>query len=155
MQKDIQVISTGEKWIGYGIRSFSSVIQETIIKAKQEVIMTVYIISDFEIVESIKNALERGIHIEIFIYLPERRDITVAAKKIFELEEEYSYLEIHRIKNEILHAKVLVADGKNIVCGSANPTYSGMVKNYELGFLVNDGNIAQTIMRMLRRLVIQ
>lgn len=155
MKENIQVISSGEKWIGYGIRSFSQVIQETIIQAQKEIIMTIYIISDLYIVEKIKNALEKGIHIEILIYLPDSHFRTVATDRIFELESGYDYLRIHRIKSKILHAKVLVADGHKIVCGSANPTFGGMVKNYELGFVVDDGSIAQEILLLLRRLTIE
>jgi len=47
------------------------------------------------------------------------------------------------IENDILHAKVLVADGYEVLVGSANPTFGGMVKNYEIGLLVDDVAIAQ------------
>ncbi|MBU0756659.1 MAG: phospholipase D family protein, partial [Nanoarchaeota archaeon] len=68
------------------------------------------------------------------------------------MESMYDYLKIYRIKNEVLHAKVLVADGETTLVGSANPTFGGMVRNYELGFLVEDQKISHKILTILGRL---
>ena len=71
---------------------------------------------------------------------------------MFKLSKEYRYLRIHTISDEVLHAKVLIVDGDRVLAGSANPTFGGMVKNYEPGFLVKDGRIAQKVLTLLRRL---
>ena len=120
--------------------------------AERELVMTVYVISDMNIVKNIKNALERDTFVEIFIYLPDASYRTGATNEIFKLKDEYGHLTIHLIRDEILHAKILVADGRRVLAGSANPTFRGMMKNYELGFLVEDGKITQRILTMLRRL---
>ncbi|MHC1611316.1 MAG: phospholipase D family protein [Candidatus Methanospirareceae archaeon] len=149
---EITIVSTGEKWVGYGFRSFSSVIEEMMSIAEKEIVMTAYVISDMKVVDSVKNALERGISVEIFIYLPDSSQRTSAVNEIFKLSKEYRYLRIHTISDEVLHAKVLIVDGDRVLAGSANPTFGGMVKNYELGFLVKDGRIAQKVLTLLRRL---
>jgi len=149
---EITIVSTGEKWVGYGFRSFSSVIEEMMSVAEKEIVMTAYVISDMKVVDSVKNALERGISVEIFIYLPDSSQRTSAVNEIFKLSKEYRYLRIHTISDEVLHAKVLIVDGDRVLAGSANPTFGGMVKNYELGFLVKDGRIAQKVLTLLRRL---
>ncbi|MHC1567229.1 MAG: phospholipase D family protein [Candidatus Syntropharchaeia archaeon] len=149
---EITIVSTGEKWVGYGFRSFSSVIEEMMSVAEKEIVMTAYVISDMKVVDSVKNALERGISVEIFIYLPDSSQRTSAVNEIFKLSKEYRYLRIHTISDEVLHAKVLIVDGDRVLVGSANPTFGGMVKNYELGFLVKDGRIAQKVLTLLRRL---
>ena len=120
--------------------------------AEKEIVMTAYVISDMKVVDSVKNALERGISVEIFIYLPDSSQRTSAVNEIFKLSKEYRYLRIHTISDEVLHAKVLIVDGDRVLVGSANPTFGGMVKNYELGFLVKDGRIAQKVLTLLRRL---
>jgi cardiolipin synthase len=152
MVNKVLAVATGEEWIGYGVRSFSSMIEEIMDHAEKELVMTVYVISDMNVVENIKNALERGISVEIFIYLPDPSHKTGAIDEISRLKDKYSYLTIHMIRDKILHAKVLVADSRKVLAGSANPTFGGMVKNYEMGFLVEDGRIAQKVLTMLRRL---
>jgi len=152
MVNKVLAVATGEKWVGYGVRSFSSMIEEIMNCAEKELVMTAYVISDMNIVKNIKNALENGIAVEIFIYLPDPAHRTGTTDKIFGLKDEYNYLTIHMIRDKILHAKVLVADSRKVLAGSANLTFGGMVKNYELGFLVEDGKIAQKILTMLRRL---
>lgn len=146
----INVIATGEQWVGYGVRSFSSVIKEIMSHAEKELLMTVYVISEMNVVKNIKDTLERRIFVEIFIYVPDTSLRTEVIDEIFRLKGMYSYLTIHMVKGEVLHAKVLVADGRRVLAGSANPTFSGMVRNYELGFLVENGRVVQNILTMLR-----
>ena len=155
MVNKVLAVATGEKWVGYGVRSFSSMIEEIMNYAEKELVMTAYVISDMSVVKNIKKALENGISVEIFIYLPDPIHKTEATDELFRLKDEYSYLRIHMIKDKILHAKVLVADGRKVLAGSANLSFGGMVKNYELGFLVDDGRIAQKILTMLRRLTVR
>lgn len=150
--EDIHILASGEKWVGYGVRSFSSTIREVVDDSRNNLLMTIYTISDMKIVESIERALERGVSIEIFIYFPDQSFNNRAINEIVKMEDCYNYLKIYRIRNEVLHAKLLVADGQKIIAGSANPTFSGMVKNYELGFLIEDDQTAHKILTILRRL---
>ncbi|RLI00533.1 endonuclease, partial [Candidatus Bathyarchaeota archaeon] len=115
---EITIVSTEEKWVGYGFRSFSSVIEEMMSAAEKEIVMTVYVISDMKVVESVKNALERGISVEIFIYLQDSSQRCCSIDEIFKLSKEYRYLRIHTISDEVLHAKVLIVDGCNVLVGS-------------------------------------
>lgn len=151
---EITIVSTGEKWVGYGIRSFSSVIKEMMDCAEKEIVMTVYVISDIKVVESVRKALERGISVEIFVYHPGKSQGSPALNEIFKLGSEYRYIRIHTISDKVLHAKALIVDGERVLVGSANPTFGGMIKNYELGFMVKDGRIAQNVLSLLRRLMI-
>ena len=152
MHVDIVPVATGEKWIGYGVRSFQSVIHELISKASNELVMTVYVLTSMDIVDDLRNALERGVGIEIYLYSEEMQKENDAVKSILQLENEYDYLKLYRIKEDMLHAKVLVADGGKVLSGSANFTFSGMIKNYELGFLVIDSTIAMQILTLIKRL---
>lgn len=151
--EDIQLVATGEKWVDYGVRSFSSVTKELMDSAKSELIMTVYVITDTNTVSNIRNALERGISVEILMYSPDSLERNDALDEIFQLEREYSYLTIHQIADEVLHAKILISDNRKILAGSANLTFGGMVRNYEMGVLFEDSSIAQKIITLLRRLV--
>lgn len=145
-------VATGEKWIGCGVRSFQSIIHELISEASNELVMTVYVLTNMNIVNDLRKALERGIGVEIYLYSGEIYEENDALKAILEFESEYNYLKIHRIKEDVLHAKVLVVDGAKVLSGSANFTINGMINNYELGFLVNDSEIAMKILTLVKRL---
>ncbi|MHA1195194.1 MAG: phospholipase D-like domain-containing protein [Promethearchaeota archaeon] len=150
---EIIIVSTGEKWVGYGIRSFSSIVEEMINDAEREIIMTIYIISDIKIIRNIKKALDRGISIEIYIYFPEIFPVSKAINEILDFKNEYRHLKIYKIPDKILHAKVLITDSFKVLIGSANLTLGGMIKNYELGVLIKNGRIAQKIITLLKRIM--
>jgi cardiolipin synthase len=152
MLVDIIPVATGEKWIGYGVRSFQSIIHELISKASNELVMTVYVITSMDIVVDLRNALERGVGVEIYLYNEETQEENDAVLSILKLKDEFNYLKLYRIKKEMLHAKVLVGDRHKVLSGSANFTFSEMFKNYELGFLINDFTIAMQILTLIKRL---
>lgn len=148
----ISPVATGEEWIGYGVRSFKSVINDLISNAKNELVLTVYVLTDTSIVDNLENALERGIKVEIYLYEGDVCEKNKAVIYILQLQNKFDYLKIYRIKDKMLHAKVLVADGKKILSGSANFTFSGMISNYELGFLVEDPSMALQILKLIKKL---
>jgi cardiolipin synthase len=67
-----------------------------------------------------------------------------------DLEKKYPYFKIKIIKGAVLHAKIIVSDRKKVLMGSANLTYSGMLKNYEVGLEIENTEISQKIIEMLR-----
>jgi cardiolipin synthase len=119
--------------------------------AKKELAMTVFVISDTEILSAIERALNRGVFVQIFMY-----DNPETDKFFFDhllgLRENYKHAGIYVIKGNVLHAKVLVSDARRVLIGSANPTFSGMVKNYEMGLIVEDSSVAQKVLTLLWRL---
>ena len=152
MLLEIVPVASDEKWISYGVRSFQSIIYELISKATNELVMTVYVITSLDIVDDLRNALERGVGVEIYLYSEEKQEEDDAVLSILKLKDEFDYLKLYRIKEELLHAKVPVADGHKVLSGSANFAFSGMFNNYELGFLVNDSTIAMQILTLIKRL---
>ena len=155
MNSDIIPVATGDKWIGYGVRSSSSVIRDLIMDAKKEVVLTAYILTNQEIVSQIKQALDRGISVIVYMYIdrnPNSFQITKAVTRLYDLKEEYPYLKIIEVRNVLLHAKVIISDGHSIYCGSANLSNTALESNYELGFLVRDGNTAGKMCDLLQKL---
>lgn len=153
LEDNIQIVASGEKWVGYGTRSFSSVVEEAVSQTRNSLVMTIYVITDMNIVRSIESALEKGVSVEIYMYSHSSFQSSRAVNRINNLEKEFSYMKVHRFENEVLHAKVLVSDRKRVITGSANPTFGGMVKNYEIGFLIEDESIAHETLKLLRRLL--
>ncbi len=143
MHANIIPVATGDAWIGYGVRSFRSVISELITNSLSKLIMTAYVLTNIEIVEEIRGALNRGVVVEIYLY-DDGKEITQteAVHQIINLKQEFPYLDIIFIKNKVLHAKIIIADSRVVLVGSANLTLPAMVSNYEMGFLIDDPVIA-------------
>lgn len=153
MKADVIPVATGDTWIGHGVRSFQSVIAELIDNAKKELMLTVYVLTNPDIVNEICNALERGVTVTVFLY-DDEAGITNndAVRRIITFCEDYPYLTIKKVKNRVLHAKVIVVDGQKVLAGSANLTYSALISNYELGFLIDNPVIAGKVIELLRRI---
>ncbi len=146
-------VATGDAWIGYGVRSFSSVIKELIDEAKSTLVLTVYLLRSNDIVEAINMALARGVRVEIYIYDDYKKIAdTKAVNDIIALKQQYPYLQVRIVTDRVLHAKILVADGTRVLAGSANLTDRAMMNNYELGFLVEDSEIAVQILGLIQKM---
>lgn len=143
MHANIVPVATGDAWIGYGVRSFRSVISELITNSRSKLIMTAYVLTNIEIVEEIRGALNRGVVVEIYLY-DDGKEITQteAVHKIIKMKQEFPYLDVTIIKNKVLHAKVIISDSRMVLVGSANLTLPAMVSNYEVGVLIEDTSIA-------------
>lgn len=152
MTGNVSLVATGDRWVGRGVRSSSAVIQELLDNAERHVAMTAYVINNWEILKAINKALDRGITIEIFIYGKDKTMLNDAVQRIKDMDKRYDYLHLVMVEDEVLHAKVVVADERSTLIGSANLTYGGMVTNHELGFLVEDVSVAQRAIDLMRRL---
>lgn len=152
MEAHVIPVATGDAWIGYGVRSFQSVITELIDHAEKELILTVYVLTNVDVVNTLSTALERGVTVTIYLY-DDGEGITKkdAVIKISALCEEYPYLVINKVRKRVLHAKVIVADGRKVLAGSANLTYPALINNYELGFLIEDATVAGKIIELIRK----
>lgn len=58
-----------------------------------------------------------------------------------------------RDRNGVLHAKLLVIDGRRALVGSANLTDKALAQNLEVGAVVNDPDIAHALENHLRQLM--
>lgn len=152
MEAYVIPVATGDTWIGYGIRSFKSVINELIENAEKELILTIYVLTNVNIVSGLSIALERGVRVTIYLY-DDGKDIinNDAVRKTLALSEEYPYLIIKKVKKRVLHAKIIVADGRKVLSGSANLTYSALINNYELGFLIENATIAGKVIEIIKK----
>lgn len=59
----------------------------------------------------------------------------------------------HRQPGALLHAKVLVIDGRRALVGSANLTHRALTANLEAGVLIEDATVARQLDRHVRRLM--
>lgn len=152
MHSDIQIVATGNKWIGYGIKPTSDAIKELIDHSHKSLLLTIFILTDNEILEQIVNALNRGVKVEIFIH--NDRDFAKSIMdNIVDLQKRYPHIKVFIVSEDFMHAKVLISDKENVLIGSANLTRSGLSKNYELGISLKDRKIAYDLETIIKRLV--
>ena len=151
MDNSIKVVASGKKWIGSGILLTSTVIEDLINKSKTSLVITSYVLSDYKTINLIKNALERGITIDLFVYKSSLN------KKIYKeinlLNEKFIGLNLYLAKEEeFLHSKVLICDKTEVLIGSANLTNNGLTTNYELGVLIKNQDVAYEIEKVIKRI---
>ncbi len=147
----MEIITTGEKWVGYGINTIHSSIIQILGNAQSSIILAIFVLTDRNVVDKIIEALERGVKVEIYTYIIENLRHTENVDLLINLKKKYPYLSVFEI-DEVLHTKILIIDERYMVVTSANFSYGGLIKNYELGFKIDDIEIAQKIISLLRRL---
>lgn len=140
----------GCQWVGEGVRSVGSVIVEMIDSAEKELLLTVYILSSYDVIEHIHHALARGVSVRVIMNSPDNQMPVV--QKLRDLEKEYPYIGIMGVTDTMMHARVMVADRKTVLVGSANLSISRMTKNYEMGLLVRNDEVAQQVEAILLRI---
>lgn len=151
MDNSIKVVASGKKWIGSGTILTSTVVEELINQSKTSLLITSYVLSDYNIINLIKNALERGITIDLFIYKEILNENIL--KKIQSMNNEFIGLNLYLSKEEeFIHSKVLISDKTEVLIGSANLTNSGLTTNYELGVLIKNPQIAYEIEKIIKKI---
>lgn len=152
MKNNYELVASGEKWIRSDVKSTYRAINEIIEDTKSSLILSIYIISNDEILEKIKDALDRNVEVEVFIY--SHADVfTNITKKILKLKEEYFNIRVYEVTEKLLHAKVLISDKRHTLIGSANFTAKAMHDNYELGILVDDAELAYNAEKIIKGLI--
>ncbi len=149
-----EIVASGKKWIGQGIRSTNHVINELIDESYEKILLTIFVVTDKEILNNIEAALKRKIEVDILINVDENDLINEnILKELIKFKSEYENLNLYKIIEEKIHAKIVIADGKKLLIGSANLTYHGLNKNYELGILIEDSEVAYDVETIIKRLI--
>jgi len=148
---NIEIIASGDKWIGDGIIPTMSAITELIDNSEDSLIMTIYVLTSDLIFDKIHSALKRGVEIEIFIYFNE--DYLNLINKLKKLSDSYNYCKIHILDEEFIHSKIIISDRSKLLIGSANFSRRAFFSNYELGVFIDDSHIAFELEKVIKRLL--
>lgn len=148
---DYELIVTGEKWVGKGNKRTQNTIYNLIDNSQQSLLLTIYMLTNYEVFKKIKSAAYRGVNVEIFIHTND--DFYLSVKKELEEIGQMKHVSIFPAdKEEFIHAKVLISDRSKILIGSANLTKHGLSSNYELGILIDNQDIAYKVEDTIKRL---
>jgi cardiolipin synthase len=110
-----------------------------IASASEEILIaTPYFIPDPPIIRSLLRAARRGIRVRLL--LPARSDvplIRLLGRSFYSVLLREG-IEIYEMEYEILHAKVMLIDGKQAVIGSANLDQRSFHRNFEINLIIDD-----------------
>ena len=147
----IRVVATGSAWVGRGVGSVVTAIEELLDAADDEVQIASYSLGESNgFVTSLENCLSRGIRVEMIVNKLGDQP-TIAYVGLRKLRARFAHFELFSFnapKSEDLHAKILVADRSKAIVGSANPSKRGLFKNHELAVIVS-GRAAERIAELV------
>jgi len=149
----VTIVVTGLAWMGHGIGSIYTTIEELLTSACDEVQIAAYGITAGakEFVGLIAGCLSRGLVVTLIVnkFGNQPKEIQTTISKLAQRYRHFTLLEFQpKEKNEDLHAKLIVVDRSRALIGSPNLTWKGLVSNHELAVLV-DGPAAGTVARLL------
>ncbi len=154
MSPRVSILVTGDAFLGKGMRSIETVIEELIENSENEIQITTYSLTDWSerFIVGLQKAAARGVTITIVINNLSEQNPSDSSEKMKKLSELYPHVKLlsfdRKITGSTLHAKLLVVDRKIAIVGSANFTYSGMTKNQEIAVQIRgdpSGKIAECI----------
>ena len=154
--EQLRVAVTGTAWIGGGIGSVQTAIEELLDSARSEVQIAVYEITAGadEFLSRLHTCLAKGLSVTMIINRYQDKSIRTK-EKLEETVRRYPYFELLSFQPENsaedLHAKIIVVDRRAALVGSANLTWSGLVGNHELAIVV-EGRPASTIASLMDKL---
>jgi len=153
---EIQIAVTGDKWMGKGIGSISTLIQETLEKDINEIQIVTYSVSEnsTEFFEHLDNLLVRKTKVMMIVNRFSKQPAEVQ-KILLDLVGNYDNFILKDFnpedRREDLHAKLIVIDHSIALVGSANLTWKGMVSNHEIMVKLT-GNTASVVGDLVDRL---
>lgn len=116
-----------------GVLIMRQALLDTIDRAERELIIVGYMIDDQKIVERICSK-PAGVTVTVHVDEKQTMDWPSAKSAVAKMRKSGAIVKLHDPgKRESLHAKVIIADSKEAVVGSANLTSRGADRNFEVG----------------------
>jgi len=151
-----EILVTGRAFSRRGLRAVEPTTEAMIMSAQQQIHLAAYLITESacSIVDLLEMALARGVAVSIIV---NKLDVQVApvVDRLRDLARRFSHMRLLSFNDPAgtqLHAKVLVADRRRALIGSANYSWGGLVANHELAVLV-EGGAAECVANLLEDLM--
>jgi cardiolipin synthase len=155
MKDDFLVAVTGLAWMGSGIGSIESAMEQLFHDAEHEILITTYSMSSAAdlFIDWLEASLAKGILIRIAInkFAEQPRDVVTRFTKIMNIYPHCYLYSYEGDETQDLHAKVIVADRKVAIVGSSNISRHGFITNHELAVVIR-GNNAEKVAFALDKL---
>lgn len=153
---EVQVLVTGLAWMGSGVRSIETTLEELLQSAQDEILITAYAISNTsnKFIGKLESVLAHGIKVQMIVnqITTQPRPVVTALQS---LASTYPHFHLYSFESmegmSDLHAKTIVIDRKKALIGSANLSFRGWTTNHELAVLIT-GEAANEIASVIDRL---
>jgi phosphatidylserine/phosphatidylglycerophosphate/cardiolipin synthase-like enzyme len=166
-QQSIELVWTGPTPEGSTFRRTDQALYDLINHAQHDLLIVTFAAYDIpEVLEALKKALSRGVHVKLVLESDETDPGRIALKSLKSLSQGNGRLEIYewpvesRPRDESghhgkLHVKCAVADEELALVSSANLTRYALNLNMELGLLISGGEVPNLICSHIANLVSQ
>lgn len=147
----ITLLATGEHLVGKGVRAFNSVLEEILRSATREIQIAVYRMdaSATPMLDILEDAARRGVRVLIILSAVDEQPENIRKRLLRPGGlSGIRVVDFRSKKGDLLHAKTIVVDRQRAIIGSANLTWGGLVRNYEIGVLM-EGPEVWEIARLL------
>ena len=140
-QNKVTIVVTGLAWMGGGIRSVESAIEDMLTNASDEIQVASYMITGGagEFLRLVQNCLHRGVRVTIIVnrFETQPEEIRATIRDMIQRFHHFVLLDFNpKDEQEYLHAKIMVADRSTALVGSPNLTWRGLVLNHELAVVI-------------------
>jgi len=146
----VQLAGTGLPVVGRHARSVQSVLEDLISQARREVMIAAYTIGGNlgELLDLLQATAARGVNLRIVLNRFYSQPGSVQ-RVLLELGRKFSHVETFSYEGDgDLHMKVVVADRRRAILGSANLTWRGLTENLELCVFI-EGRLARIVAEIL------
>lgn len=138
---NVSIVVTGLAWMGHGIRSVESAIEDMLINASDEIQVAAYMITQGakDFLQLIQNCLYRGVRVTLIVnrLATQPKEIQAQIKNMSKRFRHFILLDFNpRKADEDLHAKIVVVDRSIALVGSPNLSWKGLVLNHELAVVI-------------------
>jgi len=154
----VTIVVTGLAWMGHGIRSIDSIIEEMLCGATDEIQIAAYVITSGAegFVRLISNCLARGVKVTLVVNRFGKQPKAMQ-NMILDLLRQFTHFSLFQFSpkaaNEDLHAKIIVVDRAKALIGSSNLSWKGLILNHEIAVTIAGpsaakiGNLIDTLVR--------
>jgi len=144
----VTVVVTGLTWMGHGVRSINSTIEEMLTGASDEIQIATFMITkgaeDF--IRLLTHCLSRGVRTTLIVNRFRKQPLEIQ-NSIAQLANSFPHFTLFEFypkdENEDLHAKLIVVDRSKALVGSSNLSWKGLTLNHELAVVLDGPSAAK------------
>lgn len=105
--------------------------------------------NDSMIEQAITSAAQRGVHVEVILPSPSGSSSDSNSSGIATIKQ--GGVQVEEDSHLYMHAKIIVVDGKKAFVGSENISTQSLDQNRELGIIVSDANVLNTLQQTFQK----
>jgi len=150
-------------WTGPGAagdqRLTAAVLHELVAHARERILLVCFAAYTLpELAADLEDAIQRGCQVDLVFETEEDSagGYTTSHGKPFGTitgARRWRWPATHRTPGAVLHAKLLIVDGRRALVGSANLTHRALTANLEAGILIEDHNLAAELEAHIQSLI--